>query len=81
MNTISRRYYEQLVQRLNQRTIRGNRFKVSLFTPLHEDPSALLEPNLTELDTETTVFAFSILFERNNSESEWRLVTPLKFTD
>jgi hypothetical protein len=81
MNSISRRFYDELLQRLNQRTIRGNRHKVALFTPLNSDRAAQAEPTLTEMDTETTVFAFNIMFERNNSESEWRLVTPLKFTD
>lgn len=79
MNSISRGFYEELVQRLTQRTIRGNRHKVSLFTALTAAPSG--ETTLTELETETTVFAFNIMFERNNTESDWRLVTPLKWAD
>lgn len=80
MNTISLSFYEELMQRLNQMTIRSNRHKVSLYTPLNPDPEAG-SPKLTEENTEHTVFAFNIMFERNNTESEWRLVTPLKFTD
>lgn len=79
MNSMSRGFFEELVQRLNQRTIRGNRHKVPLFTALTADQSG--KTTLTELDTETTVFAFNIVFERNNTESDWRLVTPLKWAD
>jgi hypothetical protein len=81
MYAISRRVYQQLLQELSQRPIRCNRYKVSLFTPLHEDPDALPESRLTEHNTEKTVFAFNIMFERNNPQSDWRLVTPLRFTE
>jgi hypothetical protein len=81
MYSISQRLYAQLLQELNQRTIRSNRYKMSLFTPLHGDSSRPPDSSLTELDTEQTVFAFNIMFERNNPESAWRLVTPLRLTD
>jgi hypothetical protein len=41
----------------------------------------LPESRLTEQNTEKTVFAFNIMFERNNPQSDWRLVTPLRFTE
>ena len=81
MNSISRRLFEEVFQRLNQLSIRSNRHKVALFTPRYTDPSVPLNQQLTEIETEQTAFAFNIMFERNNSESEWRLVTPLKFID
>ncbi len=66
---------------MNQLRIRGNRHKVALFTLPDADQAALSAHQLTEIETEQTAFAFTIMFERNNPESEWRLVTPLKFTD
>lgn len=60
--------------------IRGNRYKVALYIPLSQDQQTEGN-NLTEVNSENTVFAFNIMFERNNPESEWRLVTPLKFTE
>ncbi|GAB3760677.1 hypothetical protein [Spirosoma pomorum] len=81
MYAISQRFYQQLLQELSQRPIRCNRYKVSLFTPLHGDPAALPGSTLTEHNTEQTVFAFNIMFERNNPQSDWRLVTPLRFTE
>ncbi|WP_190889170.1 hypothetical protein [Spirosoma profusum] len=61
-------------------SIRSTRYKVALFRPLNLDQQPG-EYNLTDVQTENTEFAFNIMFERNNPESEWRLVTPLKFTD
>ncbi|MVM35664.1 hypothetical protein GO755_36955 [Spirosoma sp. HMF4905] len=81
MNSISRRVYEELVQQLGQLRIRGNRHKVALFAPLTIDPSISIDHQLTVVDTEQSRFAFNLMFERNNPESEWRLVTPLKFTE
>ena len=81
MNAISRRFYEEVTQRLNQLRIRSNRYKVALFTLRDTNPSVPLVQRLTEIETGQTVFAFHIMFERNNSESAWRLVTPLKFID
>lgn len=81
MNAISQRFYQEVVQRLNQLPIRSNRHKVAVFTLRYTDPSAPLDQRLTEQETEQTVFAFHIMFERNNPESAWRLVTPLKFID
>ena len=80
MHSISRRFSLQLVERLNQMPIRSNRYKIALYTPLSPDHQSN-EHNLTEVNTVNTVFAFHIMFERNNAESAWRLVTPLKFTE
>ena len=80
MNSISLLLTQKLTERLNQMTIRSNRYKVALYAPLNRDLQTQGQ-NLTEISSENTVFAFNIMFERNNPESEWRLVTPLKFTD
>ena len=80
MHSISLRLTQELTERLNNMTIRGNRYKVALYTPLNRDQQPQGH-NLTEVNSENTLFAFNIMFERNNQESEWRLVTPLKFTD
>lgn len=81
MNSISKRVYEEVVKHLNQLSIRGNRHKVALFAPLTIDPSVSLDHQLMVVATEQSRFAFNLMFERNNLESEWRLVTPLKFTE
>ena len=81
MNAMSRRFYDQLLQQLQQRSIRGNRYKLALYRPFTIDPSVEIEAQLTQDDTEQTVFAFTIMFERNNTTSAWRLVTPLKWMD
>ena len=81
MNAISRRFYEELVKRVNQLTIRGNRHKVALFMVTNTNQAAPSGQQLTEVETEQTSFAFTIMFERNNPESEWRLVTPLRLID
>ncbi len=81
MNSISIRFYHQLLARLTQMPIRGNRHKMAVYVnlnPEHQQPS---ETSLEELTEDNTVFAFHIMFERNNPDSEWRLVTPLRFTD
>ena len=61
-------------------SIRSNRYKVALYTPLNSEHQTEGH-NLTEVNSEHTVFAFNIMFERNNPESAWRLVTPLRFTE
>ncbi|GAB3942343.1 hypothetical protein GCM10028805_06830 [Spirosoma harenae] len=79
MHSISLRFTKELTQRLNQMNIRSTRYKVALYKHLNqEQPDG---HNLTDVKAENTEFAFNIMFERNNPESEWRLVTPLKFTD
>ncbi|WP_420149823.1 hypothetical protein [Spirosoma sp.] len=80
MHSISLRFSKELTQRLNQMRIRSTRYKVALYKPIHQDQQAE-GASLTEVKTENTEFAFNIMFERNNPESEWRIVTPLKFTD
>ncbi|GAB4034231.1 hypothetical protein [Spirosoma gilvum] len=61
-------------------TIRSNRYKVALYNQLsteqHPDGHSL-----TDVKSENSEFAFNIMFERNNPESEWRLVTPLKYSE
>ncbi|QIP13372.1 hypothetical protein G8759_12405 [Spirosoma aureum] len=79
MHSISLRFSQELTQRLNQMKIRSTRYKVALYKQLNQE-----QPDghkLTEIKGENTEFAFNIMFERKNPESEWRLVTPLKFTD
>ena len=78
MNSISLRFSQEVAERLNQMSIRSNRYKVALYTRPDHHPTG---HNLTEVNSEDTVFAFNLMFERNNPESEWRLVTPLKFTE
>ena len=78
MHSISLRFSQELAQRLNQLSIRSTRYKVALYKPLNQEQQP---DGLTEVKAEDTEFAFNIMFERNNPESEWRLVTPLKFTD
>ncbi len=80
MHSISLRFSQEVTQRLNQMSIRSNRYKVALYTHLHPEQYPD-EPRLTEVYSENTVFAFNIMFERNNPQSEWRLVTPLKFKE
>ncbi len=80
MHSISLRFSQELTQRLNQMRIRSTRYKVALYT--HSCPDQ--QPggySLTDVQTDDSVFAFNIMFERNNPESEWRLVTPLKFKE
>ncbi|QHV99416.1 hypothetical protein [Spirosoma endbachense] len=79
MHSISLRFTQELTQRLNQMSIRSTRYKVALHKPLNQDQPQ--GHKLTEIQSENTVFAFNIMFERNNPESGWRFVTPLKFTD
>lgn len=79
MNAISSPFYQEVVDRLNQMTIRGNRHKVSVFVNLSPDHQLPTGGGLTEVNGATTAFAFHIMFERNNVDSAWRLVTPLKF--
>lgn len=80
MHSISLRFSQELTQRLNQMSIRSTRYKVALYThiSLEQQPAG---NSLTDVQSDNTVFAFNIMFERNNPESEWRLVTPLKFTE
>ncbi|QMW05138.1 hypothetical protein [Spirosoma foliorum] len=61
-------------------SIRSTRYKVALYTPISSEhpPEG---HSLTDVQSDNTVFAFNIMFERNNPESEWRLVTPLKFIE
>jgi len=79
MHSILLRFTQELTQRLNQMSIRSTRYKVALYKPLNQE-----QPDghkVTQVKAENTEFAFNIMFERNNPESEWRLVTPLKFID
>ena len=80
MNSISVPLYHRLLARLNQMSIRGNRHKIAVYVNLNPDqqPNENSQGESTQPDT---VFAFHIMFERNNPDSEWRLVTPLRFTD
>ena len=61
--------------------IRGNRHKMAVYVHLDPDQPPLGETSLAEANSATTVLAFHIMFERNNADSPWRLVTPLRFTD
>jgi hypothetical protein len=80
MNSMSLRFYQQLLARLEKMSIRGNQHKMAVYVNL--DPNQLPgEKSLSESTDDNTVFAFHIMFERNNPDSEWRLVTPLRFTD
>lgn len=81
MNSISLRFYHQLLARLNQMPIRGNRHKMAVYVHLDPDQQPLGETTLVESNEANMVLAFHILFERNNADSDWRLVTPLRFTD
>ncbi|GAB4054380.1 hypothetical protein [Spirosoma litoris] len=81
MNSISLRFYQQLLARLNQMSIRGNRHKMAVYVNLNPDQLPADENMPVELAQEDLVFAFHIMFERNNPDSGWRLVTPLRFTD
>ena len=76
MNSISLRFYQQLLARLNQMTIRGNRHKMAVYVNLNPDQQQSSEISLVESNEANTVLAFNIMFERNNADSEWRLVTP-----
>ncbi len=80
MNSIALPFYQQLLARLNQMPIRGNRHKMAVYANLNPDQLAS-EKGSMEPNEDNTVFAFHIMFERNNPDSEWRLVTPLRFTD
>ncbi len=60
--------------------IRSNRHKMAVYVNLNPDQQ-LSETSIVEPNAANTVFAFNIMFERNNADSEWRLVTPLRFTD
>jgi hypothetical protein len=80
MNSIALPFYQQLLARLNQRPIRGNRYRMAVYANRNPDqPSS--QKGSEEPDEDNTVFAFHIMFERNNPDSEWRLVTPLRFTN
>ena len=81
MNSISLRFYQQLLARLNQMPIRGNRHKMAVNVHLDPDQQPSSETNLVESNKANTLLAFHIMFERNNADSPWRLVTPLRFTD
>lgn len=81
MNSISLSVYQQLLARLNQMPIRGNRHKMAVYVNLNPDQQQSSESSLVAPAEEDAVVAFNILFERNNGESEWRLMTPLRFTD
>ncbi len=61
-------------------SIRSTRYKVALYKQLNQGQQSEGH-HLTDVKAENTEFAFNIMFERKNPESEWRLVTPLKFTD
>lgn len=80
MNSISLRFYQELLKRVNQLQIRGNRHKVALYSHVNPDQPSDGQ-SLTDVNSPDTVFAFNVMFERNSPESEWRLVTPLRFTD
>lgn len=80
MNSISLRFYQQLLARLAQMPIRGNRHKMAVYVHLDPDQQPG-ETALAESSQANTVLAFHIMFERNNADSPWRLVTPLRFTD
>lgn len=79
MHSISLRFTQELTQRLNQKNIRSTRYKVALYKQLNQEQSEVHK--LTEVKEDNTEFAFNIMFERKNPASEWRLVTPLKFTE
>ncbi len=79
MNSISLPVYQQLLAQLNQMTIRGNRHKMAVHLNADQPPTP--DPSQETSAEEDTVVAFNILFERNNGESEWRLMTPLRFTE
>ena len=81
MNSISLRFYQQLLARLDQMPIRGNRHKMAVYVHLDPDQSPTEEAIPAEANPANTVLAFHIMFERNNADSPWRLVTPLRFTD
>ncbi len=80
MNSISLRFYQQLLNQLNQMPIRGNRHKMAVYVHLNPDQPSN-ETTLAESNEANTVLAFHIMFERNNAGSDWRLVTPLRFTE
>ena len=81
MNSISLPFYQQLLTRLNQMSIRGNRHKMSVYVNLNSNQQQTSELSLIASTEEDAVVAFHMLFERNNGESEWRLMTPLRFAD
>lgn len=81
MNSISLRFYQQLLTRLKQMPIQGNRHKMAVYVHLNPDQQPTNATTLAESNEADTVLAFHIMFERNNADSDWRLVTPLRFTD
>ena len=81
MNSISLRFYQQLLARLAQMPIRGNRHKMAVYAHLDPAQPPTGETTLAQANPDNTVLAFHIMFERNNADSAWRLVTPLRFTD
>ena len=81
MNSISLPIYQQLLARLNQMPIRGNRHKMAVYVNLNLDQPQSDESSVVAPAEEDAVVAFNILFERNNGESAWRLMTPFRFID
>lgn len=80
MNSISLPLYQELLTRLNQMSVRSNRHKMAVYVNLNPDQQPG-ETSPMDLGEQSQVFAFHVMFERNNSDSAWRLVTPLRFTD
>ncbi len=81
MNSIALPIYHHLLARLNQMSIRGNRHKMAVYVNLNPDQQSASETSLMTSQVENAVLAFHIMFERDNPDSDWRLVIPLRFTD
>ena len=81
MNSISRPFYQQLLDQLNQMTVRGNRHRMGVYVNLNPDQHPTSEPSRVASLEEDAVVAFHILFERDSADAAWRLATPLRFTE